>query len=76
MQLIPGIIENGCVRPLQVIPAEDNTPVLVFILPKLKKNIEKKKEHSLFGKWTWFTDDMEGEIKNAWKSWQEKTVSL
>lgn len=57
MQLIPGIIENGCVRPLQVIPAEDNTPVLVFILPKLEDNIEEKKEHNLFGKWGKYDQD-------------------
>ncbi len=76
MQIIPGIIENGNVKLLQIIPAEDNTPVMVFVLPKSIDREETGESKSLFGKWNWFTDEMEGEIRNAWQSWKEKTDTL
>jgi hypothetical protein len=74
--MIPGIIENGQVKLSRVVPAEDNTPVIVFFLPGLTDLPEINEGDSLFGKWNWFTDEMEGEIQNAWKSWKEKTDSL
>ena len=73
MQLIPGIIYKGHIEPLQSIPAEDNTSVLIFILPK---PAEVTGSQDLFGKWDWFTNEMEEETRDAWQGWTNTTSSL
>ena len=73
MQLIPGIIHNGHIEPLQSIPAEDNASVLIFILPK---PTEVTKSQDLFGKWDWFTNEMEEETRDAWQRWTNTVSSL
>ncbi|MDZ7262170.1 MAG: hypothetical protein ONB05_08715 [candidate division KSB1 bacterium] len=73
MQVIPGIVEKGNIRLNQPIPAEDGTSVLVFIMPKI---VDINSTGSLFGKWTWYTNEVEWEVKHAWQSWAEKANSL
>ena len=73
MDAIPAIVRKGCIELLHPIPAEDETPALVFVLPKTTEVI---KEGDPFGKWDWFTDDMEQEVQGAWQRWTQKASSF
>ena len=69
MDAIQGIVRKGCVEFLHPIPAEDEPPALVFIFPKVTEVLDGGDP---FGKWDWYTEDVEQEVKSAWKSWREK----
>jgi len=68
MQAITGTIDNGSIKLKNPIPVEDGTSVLVFVLPKVS---ETKTTESLFGKWSWYTEKIDNEVHNAWKTWEE-----
>jgi len=65
MIIIPGIIQKGKAQLDQSIPAEDGTSVLVLVMPGIPKI---NSEQNLFGKWDWYNDEIENELKNAWQN--------
>lgn len=69
MRIIPGTVKKGKVVLNAPIPAEDGMTVLVFLLPK---TVESNSSEDLFGKWFWYTDDIDREVRNAWQKWAEK----
>ena len=69
MQDIPGTIEKGKIKIDQPIPAADGTNVIVFIMPQ---KTELNLTESLFGKWKWYSKEIEGEISNAWEKWSKE----
>lgn len=69
MYIIPGIVEKGKVQVSSPLLAEDGTSVMIFIMPK---TIEINSRESLFGKWKWYSKNIDGEILNAWEKWSEK----
>ncbi len=73
MKIIPGTVKKGKVVLNAPIPAEDGMTVLVFLLPKIA---ESNSSEDLFGKWAWYTDDIDQEVRNAWQKWAEKTNSI
>ena len=73
MQVLTGIVKNGFIAMNQPVPAEDGTSVVIFIMPRV---IETNSTESLFGKWDWYTDEMEKETHHAWNRWTQKTSAL
>ncbi len=73
MHGIPGIVEKGAIKLIHPITAEDGTSVLVFVMPKPAATDSNE---TLFGKWTWYTDEIEREVQNGWQRWAEKAASL
>jgi len=73
MQVLTGIVKNGFIEMNQPVPAEDGTSVVIFIMPRV---IETNSTESLFGKWDWYTEEMEKEIHHAWNRWTQKTGAL
>lgn len=73
MDAIPGIVKDGHIELLTPIPAEDETPALVFIFPMTTQALEGGDP---FGKWNWFTDDIQQEVKSAWQRWTQKSSSF
>ena len=56
--MVPGIVENGKIEINQAIPAKNGTPVMIFVIPQ---HDEISHKQDLFGKWTWYDDDIERE---------------
>lgn len=73
MKVIPGIVEKGKVILNCPIPADDGSTVLVFLMPK---TMESNSSEDLFGKWSWYTDEIDQEVHNAWKRWTEKASTF
>jgi len=47
--------------------------VLVFLMPK---TVESNSSEDLFGKWSWYTDDIDREVRNAWQRWAAKSCVI
>jgi hypothetical protein len=56
MQVLTGTVKNGMIEINQPVPAMDGTSVVIFIMPKV---VEANATKSLFGKWDWYTEEME-----------------
>lgn len=73
IQVLMIMVKNGTIEINQPIPAEEGTSMVIFIMPRI---VEKNSAESLFGKWDWYTKEIEKGIHLAWERWAKETSSL